>query len=107
LLNAVADKEGIKIKATGRTYIYTQYHPKFKQGKTYRIEVQLKEPVDYIAYYISGIKGRTKLKQEKNTKNTFFAEFLVENEPNGKGNQMRIYMESYCTIENILVKEIK
>jgi len=103
LLNAAADNEGIKIKASGRAYIYTQYYPKFKQGKTYRIEVQLKEPVDYLAYYISGIKSRTKLKQQGNK---YFAEFLVENEPDKNGNQLRIYMESDCTIENILIKEL-
>ena len=103
-MNAVADKEGIKIKATGRTYIYTQYHPKFKQGKTYRIEVQLKEPVDYLKYYISGIKGATSFNQEENI---YISEFLVEKEPNENGNQLRIYVESDCTIENILVKELK
>jgi len=107
LLKAAVSDEGIKIKATGRAYIYTQYHPKFKQGITYRIEVQLKEPVDYLAYYVSGIQGRTKLKQDKNMRSTFFAEFLVEKEPNENGNQLRIYVESDCTIENILVKEIK
>ncbi|NLK29176.1 MAG: hypothetical protein GX306_12685 [Clostridiales bacterium] len=104
LLNAVAGNEGIEVKATGRTYIYTQYHPKFKQGKTYRIEVQLKEPVGYIAYFISGIKNRTELKQEGNK---YVSEFLVKNEPNENGNQLRIYVESDCTIENILVKELK
>ena len=104
LLNAVADKEGIKIKATDRTYIYTQYHPKFKQGRTYRIEVQLKEPVDYLDYYVNGVKSKTKFIQEENI---YAAEFLVENEPNENGNQLRIYVESDCTIENILVKELK
>jgi len=103
LLNAVADHEGMKIKASGRAYIYTQYHPKFKQGKTYRIEVQLKEPVDYLKYYISGIKNATSFKQKDNI---YISEFLVENEPNKNGNQLRIYMESDCIIENILVKEL-
>jgi hypothetical protein len=104
LLNAVADNEGIKIKASGRAYIYTYYYLGFKQGKSYRIEVKLKEPVDYVAYYVSGIQERTEFKQEKNT---FFDEFLVENKPNENGNQLRIYVKSDCTIENILVKELK
>ena len=104
LLNAAADHEGMKIKASDRAYIYTQYHPKFKQGKKYRIEVHLKEPVNYLKYYVSGIKGATSFKQKDNI---YISEFLVENEPNENGNQVRIYMESDCTIENILVKEIK
>ena len=103
LLNAAADNEGIKIKASGRAYIYTQYHPKFKQGKKYRIEVHLKEPVNYLKYYVSGIKGPTNFKQKDNI---YISEFLVENEPNKNGNQLRIYVESDCIIENILVKEL-
>jgi O-antigen ligase len=103
LLKAAVSDEGIKIKATGRAYIYTQYHPKFKQGKAYRIEVQLKEPVDYLAYFIYGIKDRTELKKEENK---YVAEFLVKNEPDENENQLRIYVESDCTIENILIKEL-
>jgi tetratricopeptide (TPR) repeat protein len=103
LMNITAERKGMEMRASGRTFMYTQYYPKFKQGKTYRIEVQLKKPVDYIAYFIYGIKDRTELKKEENK---YVAEFLVKNEPDENENQLRIYVESDCTIENILIKEL-
>ena len=93
------------LQASGRSYIYTRYPIKLKNGKVYKIEVQLKNPTEYISYYVNGITPKVlPLTQEDNK---YVAELEVDKEPNENGNQFRIYVESDCVIESILVKEIE
>ena len=103
LFNASIIDNGIEIKASGRSFIYTQYNIKLEKGKTYQIDVKLKNPVEYMAYHISGITPKALPLTQANGKYT--AELLVENEPNENGNQFRVYFEENCLFKSIVIKE--
>lgn len=103
LFNASIVDNGMEVKATDRSFIYMQHYIKFEKGKSYKIEVKLKNPVEYITYHISGITPEALHLVQANGK--YLAELFVENEPNGDENQFRLYLESDCVIKNIIVKE--
>jgi len=94
-------EDDLTVHASGLEYLYTNYPIKLKKGKTYKIEIELKDNVEYISYYITGITPRVlPLEQEGNK---YVAELFVENEPND--SQLRVYLRSDCVIENIIVTE--
>lgn len=103
LINASIIDNDMGIEASGRSFIYTQHAIKLEKGKTYQIEVKLKNLVEYITYHISGITPKAMPLTQANGK--YSAEFVVENEPNENGNQFRVYLEENCTFESIVVKE--
>lgn len=103
LINAAITDNALEIKASGRSFIYSQHYIKLEKGKTYQIEVKLKEPVEYITYHISGITPKALPLTKVN--GNYSAELLVENEPNENGNQFRLYLEEDCILERIVIKE--
>ena len=103
LINVATDGSNLLITSYGRTYLYTNYPIMIEQGKTYQIEVKTKDDLQYLTYYIPGImsKAMSFTREDGNYK----AELLVENNPDSNGNQLRLYIESDCVIESIIVKE--
>ena len=93
----------MKIKATGKSFIYSKPNIKLEKGKTYQIDVELKNPVEYITCYIAGITPDTLFFVQANGK--YSVDLLVENEQSENGNQFRLYLESDCIIKNIIIKE--
>jgi len=103
LINVATDGSNLLITSYGRTYLYTNYPIMIEQGKTYQIEVKTKDDLQYLTHYIPGImsKAMSFTREDGNYK----AELLVENNPDSNGNQLRLYIESDCVIESIIVKE--
>lgn len=93
----------LKISAQGRDLIYTNYLYQIEKDKTYRVEVKFTEPVEFIACYIDGIQTEILLTEWQDNK--YITELRVKNEPTEIGHRIGIYLESDCTIENILVLE--
>jgi len=104
LIKISVDENILSVKPLGVAYIYTYYPLRLKKEKSYRIIMQIKEDKKRIEYYVLGITSVYKpLVKEKDY---YVAEFTVEKEPSESGNQLRIYIESDCTIENIIVQEL-
>ena len=103
LINVATDGNNLLITSFGRAFLYTNYPIIIEQGKTYQIEVKTKDDLQYLTYYIPGImsKAMSFTREDGNYK----AELLVENNPDSNGNQLRLYIESDCVIESIIVKE--
>ncbi|NLW41470.1 MAG: O-antigen ligase family protein [Tissierellia bacterium] len=104
LLKTTINEEYLSIQASGRAYLYTRYPIKFKKGNTYRVEVQLQNPVEYISYHIPGVSPKVLPLTLEDGK--YVAELVVENDPSENGNQLRIYIEDDFLIKNISVKEL-
>jgi len=105
LMNVTVDNDKLSIKASGRAYLYTRYPIKFKEGKKYRVEVDINEDREYLYFYVAGITSDVLHLNKEDNK--YVAEFKVKGEPDENGNQARIYVDSDCEIRSILVKEIE
>jgi len=103
LIDASIDNEVLEVKAVGSSFIYSYFYLKLEKGKTYQINIKLRNPVDYLTYHISGITPNALPLTQVN--GIYSAELTVENEPNENGNQFRLYFKSDCVIEKIIVKE--
>jgi O-antigen ligase len=103
LVNASITEDNLEIKAIERSLIYSQHYIKLEKGKTYQIEVKLKDSVEYLSYYIVGITPKILPLARDNGK--YLAGLLVEDEPYENGNQFRVYLEENCILESIVVKE--
>jgi tetratricopeptide (TPR) repeat protein len=105
LLDMTASDQGIGIQASDNSYIYTQNPIKLEKGKTYSVDIKLDKPMDTLAYEVVGI---TKKKDFRAIgQNQYSGQFLVENEPNKNGNQVRLYLDSDCIVESIIMEERK
>lgn len=104
LIKVSIEDDDMLIQASGKDYLYTWYPINLQRGKIYRIEVKLKDPIKYISYYIYGVTPESLPLTLDDGK--YMAEFVVENELSNNSNQLRIYVEDNCIIENILIKEI-
>jgi len=103
LINGSIKGNEYSIQAYGRSYLYVRYPMKLIKGSAYKIEIKLKDAINYISFYIPGITPEAiPLVQEGNK---YIAELIVESEPNENGNQFRIYVEDNCVIESVLVME--
>lgn len=94
---------GIRIDTDGGGYIYTQNPLKLEMGERYSVEVKVDGSVGDLAFEVVGlIKKAAFVGQEGGW---YRAEFLVENEPSKNGNQLRVYVETGCLVEGVVVKE--
>jgi len=103
LINLSVNEENLTVQASSNSYLYTNYPIKLEKGKAYQIEIDTKGKVEYLFYYLSGITSGSLPLVKDDSKYT--AEFLIENEPDKKGNQLILYLKSDCDIVNILIKE--
>ncbi len=101
LIGLTASEQGIQVQAKGSSYISTQNKVKFEKGKRYVVKVKLDRPVDKLAFDIVGLANQTVLKAEDG--NRYAGEILIEKEPKVDGNQLRVYFESDCVIESLLL----
>lgn len=95
--------EGISVKATGESFIFTRYPIKLERGKNYYIELVTDRELDGLFYEIEGVVRKTALQAER--QNKYISKFIVESEPKEKRNQLWIHLESDCTIKSIVVIE--
>lgn len=84
-------------------YIYSRYPIKFEKGKTYRIEIILEEPIDYIAYHIVGMSSNVIPFEYSGEK--YISDLFIESEPAQNGNQLVVYFSADCKVQSILVIE--
>jgi tetratricopeptide (TPR) repeat protein len=103
LINVSASVTGIQIQVNGSSFIYATNTIILEKNKTYLVEVKLDKPVDNIAFEVAGLINKTVL-QEQGEKR-YMAVVKVGNEPKADGNQLRIYLESDCVIESIILRE--
>lgn len=101
LININVSEQGIQVVANGSSYITAQKKLLLEKGKTYLAKVKLDRPASSIAFDIAGLTDKTTLQVEDD--NWYTAEVLIEKESKSDGNQMRIFLESDCVIESILL----
>ena len=104
LINIFIDNESLTVKSYGWAYIYTHYPIRLKKGDSYKIEVQLKEPIKYASYQISGITQKSLPLTQLGNK--YVAELVIDEEPNNEGNAFRIFIDVDCAIDNVIIKKV-
>lgn len=105
LINISTSDQGIQVHANGSNYISTTNTMKFKNGKTYSIEIELDREVDKITISIANLTKSITLKAQE--ENRYMAEFSVDMDPSEQGNQLRIFLNSDCVIKKILLLELE
>lgn len=102
---SVNNEKDLYIQTSIGEYLYTRYPIKLKKNKKYRVEILANDNVGHLSLYIPGITSEVLNLNFDGDK--YSAEFLVEDEPNTSGNELRIYFKSNCVLEGILAKEIR
>lgn len=92
-----------EIKTSVSTSLYTRYPLKFESGKTYLLELKLANSVNSFYYNIQGIGSKVTQLDQLND-NYYKAEFIVESN-DANNNQLELFFNSDCVIEEILVIE--
>ena len=102
LVSAFVDEGRLHIKASGRSCISARYPVSFEKGKTYKIFVKIDKPIDYLGFHVVGItKDVIPLMQEGD----YYTSELIIEEMVNDANELRIYFESDCVFENIIIIE--
>ncbi|NMA31036.1 MAG: O-antigen ligase family protein, partial [Candidatus Methanofastidiosa archaeon] len=103
LINVTASDHGINVSVKDSGYIYALSPIKLEKGKVYEVEVLLDKPDINLSFQLAGLTSNINLLHNKN--NLYSNEFLVENVPNGNGDQFRIFLDKDCIIKMIKVTE--
>jgi len=105
LLKVSVSEEGLYLQATEKVYLYSYYPIKLKKGKTYCFEVSSNDNIENLNFYLYGITAQALPFSKEGDK--YKAELKIEKEPDENGNQLRIFIESECVVNSILVKEMQ
>jgi len=103
LVNVSIINDLMNVKTADSGFIYTRDLLNIEKESKYVIEVKVDKPIHTISYQVIGIFKEAVPFIEKN--NHYISEFQVESLPNEKGNQLRIFLESNCNIQNIIVRK--
>ena len=101
LISVIASDQGLDIHTTEKSFIYIRNPLKLTKDEKYYIEVRLDKPVGGLSFEIVDLTGNLSMQQNGN--NQYSSEFLIENDPDEKGNQLRIYVDTDCMIETIKI----
>ena len=96
-----ATEKGIEVNVSEGSFIYTQYPIKLESGKKYIVEVKLNKALESISYEVVGMTGNSPFQAIDDY--WYVSELIAENDSE---NILRIYLESDCVIESIIIKEI-
>ncbi len=102
IMSAFVEDGCLHINTSGRSCISARYPVSLKEGKAYEILIKLDKPIDYLGFHVVGItKDVIPLMQEGD----YYTSELVVEETVNEANELRIYFESDCVIENIIIIE--
>lgn len=101
LVSMSATEKGIEVNVSEGSFIYTQYPIKLESGKKYIVEVKLNKALESISYEVVGMTGNSPFQAIDDY--WYVSELIAENDSE---NILRIYLESDCVIESIIIKEI-
>lgn len=101
LVQMTASEQGIYIHVNDSSYIYID-NIVFEKGKTYLIKVKMDRPVENMTFDIAGLTEMNTVFNAEGD-NMYTAEVLINREPTSYGNRLKIYFDSDCVIERILL----